>query len=144
MFGPCGRAPGYSGKCVARAVELYLDGVKPGYIRWDELQSVLEREFPEEFKKLGQDRPSPETVLEWVHKYPDAPERLRRLGIQQTGPNQLVLGFGSAGAGQLWPAPLPPRAGMTTAQDIKGLFEWLMALLMMAVMARCVSSVTAD
>lgn len=77
------RAPKYSGKLIARAVELYRDGVKPGYMRWHELQARLEKEFPGEFKHLGQDKPSPETVLEWVRKYPDAPERLRQLRVQQ-------------------------------------------------------------
>jgi hypothetical protein len=144
VYGPCGRAPSYSGKCVARAVELYLDGVKPGYIRWDELQSVLEKEFPEEFKVKGQDRPSPETVLEWVHKHPDAPERLRHLGVQRTAPDQVMPGLALAYTGQAWPAPLLPKAGTMTGPDIKSLFEWLMALLVMAVMARCVSAIVPD
>ncbi len=77
------RGPVYPGKLIARAVELYRDGVKPGYLRWDELQSTLEKEFAAELKEIAQDKPTPETVMAWVRKYPDAPERLRNLRVQQ-------------------------------------------------------------
>jgi hypothetical protein len=79
----CGRAPSYSGKCIARAVQLYRDGVKPGHIRWADLQRTLVMEFPSEFPKVPDNLPSPETVLEWVRKYPDVAERLRQLRVQQ-------------------------------------------------------------
>lgn len=144
MLRPCGRAPSYSGKCIARAVELYRDGVKPGYIRWDDLQRTLVREFPSEFPKVSDNLPSPETVMDWVRKYPDLTERLKQLRVQQAAPNQLMPGLGFAYASQPCPAPLVPKAGIVTNLDINGLFGWLMALLVMVVMARCVSSTLVD
>jgi len=100
MLKPCGivracspRGPIYSGKLIGRAVELYLNGVKPGYIRWYELQSTLEKEFPSEITQVGQDKPSPETVMKWVRKYPDAPERLKNLRAQQAPLNSGVCGL---------------------------------------------------
>jgi len=141
---PCGRAPSYSGKLIARAVELYLNGVKPGYVRWDELQSTLEKEFPGELKVRGEDRPSPETVLEWVRKYPDASERLRQLRVQQVAPNRVMPGLALAQTAQPWPASLAPKTDVMTGLDINGLFGWLMTLLVASVMARCVSLVFDD
>jgi hypothetical protein len=131
---PCGRAPSYSGKLIARAVELYLSGVKPGYIRWDELQSTLEKEFPGEFKMKGQDRPSPETVLAWVRRRPDAPERLRQLRVQQAATNQVIPG----------PAPLVLGPGTMTGPDINSPLGWLMTFMMMAVMSYCIRYAFAD
>jgi len=144
MLRPCGHGPTYSGKFIARAVELYLNGVKPGYIRWHELQSTLEKEFPEEFKVKGQDRPSPETVLEWVRKRPDAPERLRQLRAQQAATNRVIPGPAFAYTAQPCLAPLMLRPGTMTGPDINGLLGWLMTLLVASVMARCVSFVLAD
>lgn len=83
LLRPCGHGPSYSGKLIARAVQLYREGVKPGYIRWEELQYTLEKGLPQEFKAVGQDRPSPETVLRWVKKYGDAPEKLKELRVQE-------------------------------------------------------------
>lgn len=77
----CGRAPSYSGKLIARAIELYQKGVKPGTIRWHELQATLQREFPKEFPPNADDLPTPETVLGWVKKYGDLHDRLGKLGI---------------------------------------------------------------
>jgi len=136
---PLGRAPTYSGKCVARAIELYLNGVKPGYIRWDELQSTLEREFAEEFEVKGQDKPSPETVLSWVRKYHDAPERLKQLGVEQTTPNQVALGLGIACATQSQLSSFVSQVD-TTGLNINWAIRWLMACLMMAVMTRSISA----
>jgi len=82
-----GRRPSYSGKFIARAVELYLQLVKPGYLRWPELQSILEEELSSEFEIKGQDKPSPETVIAWVQNYPDAPQRFRELGLYHTDPS---------------------------------------------------------
>lgn len=150
MLKPCGvieacspRGPKYSGKLIARAVELYRNGVKLGYIRWDELQSTLEKEFPSEFAQAGQDKPSPETVMDWVRKYPDAPERLKQLRVQQVDPGQLTLRMGFPYAGQLQPMPMLLNRGISGV-DIHGVFGWLMALLLMTIMARCISSALAE
>jgi hypothetical protein len=140
MLRACGHSPSYSGKFIARAVELYLNGVKPGYIRWHELQNTLEKEFPSELKIKGQDRPSPETVLDWVRRRPDAPERLKQLRVQQLAPDRVMPGLTLAQTAQPWPAPLVPKTSTMTRPDINGLFGWLMTLLMAIVMARCVGS----
>jgi hypothetical protein len=55
---------------------------------WDELQSKLEEEFPEEFKIKGDDKPDPKTVLGWVKKYCDAPVVLRELGVIKPSANE--------------------------------------------------------
>ncbi|MFZ7131345.1 MAG: hypothetical protein ACOWWR_03200 [Eubacteriales bacterium] len=81
MIQPLGRKPSYSGKLITRAIDLYSNGVKPGYIRWSELQSTLEQEFPKEFKIKGEDRPNPKTVLDWVEKYDDVPVALKKLNV---------------------------------------------------------------
>lgn len=144
MLRPCGQAPSYSGKCIARAVELYRDGVKPGYIRWDDLQRTLVKEFPSDFSKVPDNLPSPETVMDWVHKYPDLAERLKHLRVQQVAPNRVMPGLALAQTAQPWPASLAPKAGVMTSLDINGLFGWLMMLLVASVMARCVSLVIDD
>lgn len=125
-------------------MELYLNGVKPGYIRWDELQSTLEKEFSGEFRVKGEDRPSPETVLGWVRKYPDATERLKQLRVQQVAPNRVTPGLVFAYTSRPWPAPVVPKTGITSGLDINGLLGWLMALLAVSVMTRCVSLALAD
>lgn len=105
VFEACSpRGPMYSGRLRARAIELYRELVEPRYIGWHELQSTLEAEFPEEFPAKGQDLPSPETVLDWVRKYPDAPQRLRDLRVQQLESTGAVL-WGSANA---WNYQSPP------------------------------------
>lgn len=95
MFNTCGliqvcspRAPAYSGKFVARAVELYLEGIATRYIRWRDLENTLAKEFEEELE--GKELPAPETVLEWVRKYPDLPQRLRELRVQEAGSTSTV------------------------------------------------------
>jgi hypothetical protein len=55
---------------------------------WDELQSKLEKEFPDEFKEIGNDKPDPKTVLDWVKKYPDSPTVLRELGVIEPSTNE--------------------------------------------------------
>jgi hypothetical protein len=133
---PLGHGPSYSGKFIARAVELYLQGVKPGYIRWHELQSTLEKEFPTEFDVKGEDRPSPETIMEWVRKYPDAPERLKQLRVQEVAPDQKVSGMPPYPFIQR-PRPLVPvpYAGVTST-DINAMFSHFIALMAVAIMAR--------
>jgi hypothetical protein len=151
MLKPCGvveacspRGPIYSGKLIARAVELYLNLVKPGYMRWHELQATLEKEFPSEFPKVADDLPSPETVIAWVRKYPDAPERLRDLRAQQATPNQSVPWVPVyPSAYQSRPALGVPNAGVIS-WDINALFTQFMAVVAIAIMARCVSSWIAD
>lgn len=136
MVRPCGRGSSYSGKLVARAIELYLNGVKPGYIRWHELQSTLEKEFPSEFPKIADDLPSPETVMEWVRKRPDAPERLRQLRVKEVAPGQGTSGMPSCPSSLQPQMPVPIRdAGMTSA-DIYAIFSHLVALMVMAMMVR--------
>ena len=89
-FNTCGliqvcspRAPTYSGKFVARAVELYMEGVATRYIRWADLENTLVKEFAGELE--GKELPASETVLEWARKYPDLPQRLRELRVQEAG-----------------------------------------------------------
>lgn len=136
MLRACGRAPSYSGKLIARAVELYLNGVKPGYVRWDELQSTLEKEFPGELKVRGEDRPSPETVLEWVRKYPDASERLRQLRVQEVAPGQRMSGVPSYPFGHQPQPSVSISYASVTSTDITALFGHFIALMAMVTMMR--------
>ena len=140
MLRPLGRAPSYSGKCIARAVELYRDGVKPGHIRWDDLQRTLVKEFPSDFPKVSDNLPSPETVMDWVRKYPDLAERLKQLRVQQVAPNRVMLEQAFAYTSQPWPVPLVQHRSIT-GLDTNRLIGWLMTLLVVSVMARCVSLV---
>jgi hypothetical protein len=140
---PCGRAPHYSGKLIARAVDLYNNGVKPGYMRWDELQSTLEKEFPGEFKVKGEDKPLPETVLGWVHKYPDAPERLKQLRVQQADQTQPAPTREISYNSQLWPTPVAPNRSSGNL-NVNALFGRLMLLFMIYFMARFVTSALSD
>lgn len=130
------RGPIYSGKLIARAVDLYLNGVKPGYIRWHELQSNLEKEFPSEIAQAGQDKPSPETVMEWVRRYPDAPERLKNLRVQQVTPNSSMNRI-PAYSFHYQPTSVVPVSyvGMLN-RDINTLFSHLMVFLAAALMVR--------
>jgi len=80
----------YSAKLIARAVELYRDGVKPGLIRWSDLHSTLRAEFASELKNVGYDLPNPETVMAWVKKYPDLSQILKDLRVQQAASEQRV------------------------------------------------------
>jgi hypothetical protein len=132
----CGRGPTYSGKFIARAVELYLKGVKPGYIRWDELQSTLEKEFPGEFKAKGEDKPSPETVLDWVRKRPDAPEQLKQLRVQEATPGQIMSGIPLHPFSHQAQPPVPIPYASVTSTDIAALFSHFIALMTMAIMVR--------
>lgn len=143
MLKPCGvieacspRGPIYSGKLIARAVELYLNGVKPGYIRWHELHSTLEKEFPSEFKQVGQDKPSPETVMEWVRRYPDAPERLKNLRVQEAPPNSSMCGVPAYSFHYQPISSMPvPYVGVTSG-DINALFSSFLVFLAMALMVQ--------
>jgi hypothetical protein len=141
IFEPCSpRGPRYSGKLIARAVELYLKGVKPGYIRWDELQYTLEKEFPSEFPQVAQDKPSPETVLSWVRKRPDAPERLKSLRVQQA-----VLGPGvpwSPGtlSSYYLPVAMPVPYGNISQWSVNVLFSQFIPLMALAILASCTRS----
>ena len=138
------RGPLYSGKLIARAVELYRSGVKPGYIRWDELQATLEKDFASEFLKVGQDRPTPETVIAWVKKYPDLSQRLKDLRVQQDAPNQRAQRM------PLYPPAYQPGLASTVPNtgiagwDINVLFKQMMALVTMAFLFSCVQALSSD
>jgi len=134
------RGPVYSGKLIARAIELYQLGVKPGYMRWDELQHTLEVEFPQEFPKPGQDRPSPETVLAWVGKYPDAPQRLLDLRVQQFEPAGGVLWNSANAQGYQAPRPMAVPYVGPGACDINALLSQYVGLMILAMMAYMVIS----
>ncbi len=151
MLKPCGvvepcspRGPVYSGKLRARAIELYSDAVKPGYIGWHDLQSTLHKEFPSEFPKVADDLPSPETVIAWVRKYPDAVERLRELRAQQAIPNQCVPWV------PVYPSTYQPRSVSAVPNsgiiscDINALLTQFMAVAAVAIMAHCVNSWVVD
>jgi len=135
------RGPLYSGKLIARAVELYLEGVKPGYMRWHDLQIRLEEEFPSEIPEKAQDKPSPQTIINWARKYPDAPERLRKLRVQQA-----TLPFGAVWnplkPSYCYPAvvKMPVRYAGTAYQTINALFSQFTALMVLALMAGCIAS----
>lgn len=136
MLRPCGRAPSYSGRCIARAVELYRDGVKPGYIRWDDLQRTLVKEFPSEFPKVSDNLPSPETVMDWVRKRPDAPERLKQLRVQEVVPDKRMSGIPSYQFSHQPQLPVPIPYASITSTNMTALFGHCMALMAMAIMVR--------
>ncbi|MCX7911987.1 MAG: hypothetical protein N2506_03350 [Dehalococcoidales bacterium] len=129
---PSGLGPSYSGRLIARAVELYLNGIKPGYLRWHELQEILEKEFPGEIKQKGADRPTPETVMRWVRKYPDAPERLRQLRAQEANPASEQAGI------SLQSAPLTCWYGHPGSSHarLSLIFTQFMALVVLVLMIR--------
>lgn len=131
----CSRGPRYSGKLIARAIELYLNGVKPGYIRWHELQNTLQKEFPREFPVMADDLPSPETVLDWVRKFPDAPERIKQLKAQEVAQGKTVSGAWSYTYCQSELPAMAPYTGMTNT-NVSTLFSQCIALMALAMMAR--------
>ena len=133
------RGPVYSGKLIARAVELYQDGVKPGYIRWDELQHTLEVEFPPEFPVVGENLPTPETVLAWARKYPDAPQRLRDLRVQELEPAGGVRLNSANAPGYLAPRPVAVPYVGPMACDINALISQYVGLMTLAMMVYIVS-----
>ncbi len=145
VYEPCSpRGPLYTGKLMARAVELYRNGVKPSYIRWDELQATLEKEFASEFSEIGQDRPTPETVIAWVKKYPDLPERLKDLRVQQDASNhreQRMPVYLPAYQPHL--APSVPNSGVA-GWDSNVLFKQMMALVTMAFLFSFVRALSSD
>ena len=145
VYEPCSpRGPLYSGKLISRAVELYRNGVKPGYIRWDELQATLEKEFTSEFRKVGQDNPTPETVIAWVKKYHDLPERLKDLRVQQAAPNQRAQRMPIyQPAYQPHPAPFAPNTDVV-GWDINVLFRQMMAVVTMAFLVNFVVALSSD
>jgi len=149
MLKPCGiveacspRGPIYSGRLIARAVDLYLNGVKLGYIRWHELQSNLEKEFPSEITQVGQDKPSPETVMEWVRRYPDAPERLKNLRVQQVTPNPSMNRIPAYSFHYQPTSAMPVSYGGMPNRDINTLFSQFTVFLAMALMVRFARFVT--
>ena len=125
-------------------VQLYLAGVTPGYIGWAELQSTLEREFPGEFANKGQDKPSPETILEWVRRWPDAPQRLRDLRVQQVEPSSCQsCPMSNAGAYQLMPAiPVSPFASANPW--LSALVQQFVAVMVFALMVHFVRALSWD
>lgn len=136
MLRACGRGPRYPGKLIARAIELYLNGVKPGYIRWHELQSILQKEFPSEFPAVADDLPSPETVLDWVRKFPDAPERIRELKAQEFTRGEKATGTSPHQFGHQPQPAVPTPYARVTSSDMNALLGNLIALMAMAIMVR--------
>lgn len=136
---PCNpRGPHYPGKLIARAVELYVSGVKPGYIRWDELQTTLEKEFPSEFPQVGHDKPSPETVLNWVRKYPDAPERLKSLKVQQAVLSGPVSPWSAGNLSYRYlPVAMPVSYASISQRRTRALFGQFMSLMTLGILANC-------
>jgi hypothetical protein len=143
MIKPCGRAPSYSGKLRARAIELYRNGVKLGYINWADLQNTLAREFSSEFPEVSDNLPSPETVLRWVKKYPNAPEQLKQLRVQQADAKRILPQTILANTVQLYPmAAIPNRS--TSNLNLNTLFGYLLPLMMIYFMAHCTAYTFSD
>ena len=137
------RGPVYSAKLIARAVELYQEGVKPGDIRWADLFSTLQKEFASEFDRIGYEKPTPETVMAWVKKYPNLSQRLKDLRVQQVAPSQ------KAHQVPLYPPTyqpyLAPQVHNTSVPrwDMNTLLNQMMAIVIMACLfsfARALSS----
>ena len=125
------RGPVYSAKLIARAVELYQEGVKPGDIRWADLFSTLQAEFASEFDRIGYEKPTPETVMAWVKKYPDLSQRLKDLRVQQAATGQRAQRMPLyPPAYQLYLAPSVPNTSVA-GWDINVLFRQMMALVIM-------------
>jgi hypothetical protein len=136
------RAPVYSAKLIARAVELYQEGVKPGDIRWADLHSTLRAEFASELKDVRYDLPNPETVMAWVKKYPNLSQRLKDLRVQQATPEQ------GAQRKLLYPpaylpylAPSVPNSG-TARWDV--LLRQMMTVVLMAWLFSFARALSAD
>jgi len=119
---------------------LYRNGVKPGYLRWDELQHTLEKEFASELKEIGQDKPTPETVISWVRKYPDAPERLRDLRVQQTAPSNMVAVASACQPVALFPFP----NSNVISQSINTVFSQMLVLAAVSAFCRFAVWVATD
>ena len=139
-----GRNPSYSGKCIARAVELYYQGVKSGYVRWSELQNTLEEEFPAEFEIEGRDKPSPETVMAWVRKRPDAPQRLRDLRVIKADPDREMDGTPTK-----LPVYQPPSALLVTCpsniiNDAISCMNWIISVMVGVIMMEIARSWSQD
>jgi len=134
------RGPVYSGKLIARAVELYRDGVKPGFIRWSDLHSTLRAEFASELKNVGYDLPNPETVMAWVKKYPNLSQRLKDLRVQQAAPGQRVQRMPVY---QPTPAPPVPSSG-APGWNINVLLGQMMAIIIMACLFSFARALTSD
>lgn len=109
--------------------------MKPGLIRWTDLQNTLAEEFPEEFPEelaQGKDIPSEETIREWAKKYPDAPERLRNLRVQQREPAGDILSSSSNIWSQRPSHALPAGSLANTNSGTHVLFNQLAALMIFA------------
>jgi hypothetical protein len=123
-----GRGPHYSGKFIARAVELYYKGVKSGYVRWSESQNTLEEEFPSEFENKGRDKPSPETMMAWVRKYPDAHQHLIDLGMIKTDPILATGGTTVQLSGDQPLSPLPATRLSNIINDVMTCMAWIISV----------------
>jgi hypothetical protein len=134
----------YSGKLIARAVELYRDGVKPGLIRWSDLHSTLRAEFASELKNVEYELPNPETVMAWVKKYPNLSQRLKDLRVQQAAPGQRVQQMPVyPPVYQPYMAPPVPSSG-TPGWNINVLFGQMMAIIIMACLFSFARALTSD
>lgn len=136
------RGPMYSAKLIARAIELYQEGVKPGDIRWSDLHSTLRAEFTSELKDVGYDLPNPETVMAWVKKYPNLSQRLKDLRVQQAAPGQRVQRMPVyPPVYQPNPAPPVPKSGVA---NWNVLFGQMMAIIIMACLFSFARALSAD
>jgi hypothetical protein len=105
----------------------------------EELQRILEREFPDEIPEEGEDKPSPETIRAWAAKYPDLPQRLKSLGALEAGFSQ------SAGQTTRYALASGPQVVWQVLQPNpyhRGLTDVLVALatlMILGMMACCVS-----
>lgn len=138
------RAPVYSAKLIARAVELYQEGVKPGDIRWTDLHSTLRAEFASELKDVRYDLPNPETVMAWVKKYPNLSQRLKDLRVQQAAPGQRAQRKPLyPPAYQLYLAP-PVHNTSVPRWDMNTLLNQMLALVLMAWLFNFAWSLSSD
>jgi len=149
-FNTCGliqvcspRAPTYSGKFIARAVELYLGGVATRYIRWVDLENTLVKEFAGELE--GKELPASETVLEWARKYPDLPQRLRELRVQEVGSTSAIsrgrLSACNYQATRMWvPAPYASAGGY----DLNALLNLFAAFIALALLSGFMRALSRD
>lgn len=145
VYEPCSpRGPMYSAKLIARAVELYQEGVKPGDIRWADLHSTLRAEFASELENVGHDLPNPETVMAWVKKYPNLSQRLKDLRVQQAAPSQRAQRKPLCPPAYLpYLAPPVPSSG-TAGLDFTVLFGRMMAMVLLACMFSFARALTSD
>ena len=138
------RGPVYSSKVIARAVELYREGVKTGDIRWADLHSTLRAEFASELKDVGYDLPNPETVMAWVKKYPNLSQRLKDLRVQQEAASQRAQRMPLYPPAYQQYLPAPVQNMSVPCWDMNTLLNQMLALVIMAWLFSFARSLSAD